>query len=102
MTIYKAIKNISFSWHEVIAINLNGAWRNLGPQFVHDFCGFKKVSEEFKEVFSDLVTLSEELELYLQEDDFTELPAVQQEELTNEDLMELKAQERTETRGRSD
>ena len=102
MTIYKAIKNISFSWHEVIAINLNGAWRNLGPQFVHDFCGFKKVSEEFKEVFSDLVTLSEKLELYLQEDDFIELPAVQQEELTNEDLMELKAQERTETRGRSD
>ena len=77
MTIYKAIKNISFSWHEVIAINLNGAWRNLGPQFVHDFCGFKKVSEEFKEVFSDLVTLSEKLELYLQEDDFTELFAGQ-------------------------
>ena len=49
-----------------------------------------------------MVSLSEKLELYLQEDDFTELPAAQQEELTNEDLMELKAQERTEARGRSD
>ena len=98
MTVYKAIKNTSFSWHEVIAINLNGAWRNLCPQFVHDFCGFKKASEEFKQVFSDLVSLSEKLELYLQEGDFTELPAVQQEELTNEDLMELKAQRKDEER----
>ena len=102
MTIYKAIKSISFSWHEVIAINLSGAWRNLCPQFVHYFCGFKKVNEEFKEVFSSLVILREKLELYWQEDDFTELPAVQQEELTNERLMESRAQERTETRGRSD
>ena len=35
------------------------------------------------------MTLSEKLELDLQEDDFVELLAVQHEELTNEDLMEL-------------
>ena len=70
-------------------------------QFVHDFCGCEKVDEESKEVFSNLVTLSEKLELDLQEDDFTELLAVQHEELTNEDLMELKAQRKDrETRGR--
>ena len=43
-------------------------------------------------VFSNLVTLSEKLELDLQEDDFIELLAVQHEELTDEDLMELEAQ----------
>ena len=50
------------------------------------------MDEESKQVFSNLVTLSEKLELDLQEDDFIELLAVQHEELTNEDLMDLGAQ----------
>ena len=45
-----------------------------------------------------LVTVSQKLELDLQEDDFTELLAVQHEELTNEDLMELEAQRKDEER----
>ena len=45
-------------------------------KFLHDFCGFEKVDEDSKEVFSNLVTLSEKLELDLQEDDFFELLAV--------------------------
>ena len=52
---------------------MNGVWKNLCPQFVHDFCGFEKVDEESKEVFRNLVTLSEKLEIDLQEEDFTEL-----------------------------
>ena len=55
------------------------------------------MDEESKEIFSNLVTLGEKLELDLQEDDFTEL-AVQHEELTNEDLMELEAQRKDEER----
>ncbi|XP_057390086.1 tigger transposable element-derived protein 1-like isoform X2 [Balaenoptera acutorostrata] len=94
--IYKAIKNIDFAWSEVTAVTMNGVWRNLCPKFVHDFRGFEKVDEESKEVFSNLVTLSEKLELDLQEDDFIELLAVQHEELTNEDLMELEAQRKDE------
>ena len=54
------------------------------------------MDEESKEVFSNLVALSKKLELDLQEDDFIELLAVQQEELTNEDLMELEAQRKDE------
>ena len=50
------------------------------------------MDEESKEVFSNLVTLSEKMELDLPEDAVTELLAVQHEELTNEDLMELEAQ----------
>ena len=61
-------------------------------QFVYDFHGFEKVDEESKEAFSNLVTLSKELELDLQEDDIIDLLAVQYEALTNEDLMELEAQ----------
>ena len=56
---------------------MNGVWKNVCPQFVHNFHGFEKVDEESKEVFSNLVILSEKLELDLQEDDFIELLAVQ-------------------------
>ena len=55
---------------------MNGAWKNLCLKFVHDFCGFEKVDEESKKVFSNLVTLSKKLEVDLQEDGFIELPAV--------------------------
>ena len=68
------------------------------PQSVHNFLGFEKVDEEFKEVFSNLVTLSKKLELDLQKDDLTELMAVQHEELTNDDLMELEVQGKNEER----
>ena len=64
---YKAIKKkkTDLAWHEVTAITMNGVWKNLCPQFVHDFHGFEKVDEESKEVFSNSVTLSEKLELDL-------------------------------------
>nr|XP_033696891.1 tigger transposable element-derived protein 1-like [Tursiops truncatus] len=96
--IYKAIKNIDFAWHEVTAITMNGVWKNFCLRLVHNFCGFEKVDEELKEVFSNLVTLREKLELDLQEDDFIEFLAMQHEELTNEDLMELEAQKKDKER----
>ena len=54
------------------------------------------MDEESKEVFSDLATLSEKLDLDPQEDNFTELRAVQHKEVTNEDLMGLEAQRKEE------
>ena len=65
-------------------------------KFVHDFCGSVKVNEKSKEVFSNLVTFSKKLELDLQEDNLTELPAVKHRKLTNLDLMELEAQRKDE------
>ena len=65
-------------------------------QFVHDFCGSVKVNEKSKEVFSNLVTFSKKLELDLQENNLTELPAVKHRKLTNTDLMELEAQRKDE------
>ena len=67
----------------------------FGSTFAHSLFtirGFEKVNEESKEVFSDLATLSEKLDLDPQEDNFTELRAVQHKEVTNEDLMGLEAQ----------
>ncbi|TEA27189.1 hypothetical protein DBR06_SOUSAS36710008, partial [Sousa chinensis] len=92
------IKKNDFAWCEVMAVTMNGVWKNHCLQFVHKFCGFEKVDEESKEVFSNLITLSEKLGLDLQEDDFIELLAVQNEELTNEDLIELEAQRKDEER----
>ena len=43
--------------------------------------GFEMVDEKSKEVFSDLVTLSEKLDLDAQGDNFTELLTVQQKRL---------------------
>ena len=37
-------------------------WRKLCPQVIHDFHGFEKVGEESKDIFSNLVSLSEKLE----------------------------------------
>ncbi|TEA37518.1 hypothetical protein DBR06_SOUSAS8810053, partial [Sousa chinensis] len=86
------------AWREVMATTINGVWKKLCLQFVHDFHGFENVDEESKEVFSNLVTLSEKPELDLQEDDFIELLAVQHEELTNEDLMKLETQRKDKER----
>ena len=58
------------------------------------FHGIEKLDEDSKEVFS------KKMKLDLQEGNFTELLAVQHEELTNEDLMELKAQRKNEERQR--
>ena len=81
-----------------MAVIINGGWKNLCPQFVHNFCGFEKVDEESKEVFSNLVTLFKKLELDLQEDNFTELLFVQHKKFTNKDLMGLEAQKKGEER----
>ena len=51
--------------YEVTAITMNEAWKNICPQFVHDFCELEKVTEKSKEVFSDAVMLNEKLKLDL-------------------------------------
>ena len=62
---------------------MNGDWKNICPQFVHDFCGFEKVDQKSEEVFSNVVTLSEKVELDLQDNKFIASIAVQHEELTD-------------------
>ena len=52
-------KNIDFAWCDVMEVTKSWVWKKLCLQFVHSFHGFEKVDEEFKEVFSNLVTFSE-------------------------------------------
>ena len=68
---------------------MNGLWKNLCPQFVHDFRGFEKVDESPKR---------SKLERDLQDNDSIELLAEQHKELPNEDLMELEAERKDEER----
>ena len=69
---------------------------------MHTVLRFVDVDEEPKEVFSNFVTLSENLELDLQEDNFTELFGVQYMKFTNEDLMKLGAQKKDKLRQEED
>ena len=92
------MKNIDFSWCEVIAITMNGVWNNLCLNIIHDFGGSEKVDEESKKVFSNSITLSDKLELDLQKDHFTELLSVQPKRLANEDLVELETESKDEER----
>uniref|UniRef100_A0A3Q3D260 HTH CENPB-type domain-containing protein n=1 Tax=Hippocampus comes TaxID=109280 RepID=A0A3Q3D260_HIPCM len=93
--IFNCIKNIEASWHEVSEVNLNAVWRPLCPQFVSDFRGFGQEGIN-KDILSTLVGLSKKLELNLEEEDFKELLESHREELSNQDLMELEAQQRVE------
>ena len=68
-------KKIDFPCHWVTSSTMSGVWKDLCPQFLHDFGGLEKVGEESRGVFSNLVILSKVLELDPQEDDFTELLA---------------------------
>ena len=67
--IFKAIKSFDFAWYEVTTIPMKGVWKKLCWRF-------EKIDES-KEVFSNLVTLLEKLELDLQEDGFIEPLAMQ-------------------------
>ncbi|CAI9155550.1 unnamed protein product [Rangifer tarandus platyrhynchus] len=70
---------------------MNGVWKNNCPQFVHDFRGFEKVDEEFRDL-QQLHDHQEKMELGLHEDNFIELLAGQHRKLMSEDLVELEAQ----------
>uniref|UniRef100_A0A3Q1CCE3 HTH CENPB-type domain-containing protein n=1 Tax=Amphiprion ocellaris TaxID=80972 RepID=A0A3Q1CCE3_AMPOC len=77
-------------------MTLRSYWKSpLCPQFVNDFRGFDQEGIN-KDILSTLVGLSEKLELDLEEEDFEELLESHGEELSNQDLMELEAQQRVE------
>ncbi|XP_066445361.1 tigger transposable element-derived protein 1-like [Eleutherodactylus coqui] len=95
-TIYNAIKNIDASWREIATATMNGVWKKLCPMFVHDAPSLAKLQAEEQNVVNNLVSISEKLDLHLEEQDFHEYFAVHNQELTNEDLMELENQRKKE------
>ena len=81
-SIYKAIENSDFAWLQVTVITKIGVQKILCPWLVYNGFRFEKLYKESREVFNNLMTLSEKLDLGLQDNDFTELLAVQPKELT--------------------
>ncbi|XP_029640423.1 tigger transposable element-derived protein 1-like [Octopus sinensis] len=63
--IYKAVQNIAAAWNDIQSMAKNGVWKKLYPQFVNDFNGFDDVA-----INKMLVTISKELEMDLEEEDF--------------------------------
>ena len=89
------MKNFAASWVEVKMTNMNGVWKKLCPQFVHDFKGFTKTIHD---VAQKVVDLGHQLLLRLEVevDDVEMLLESHAEELSNDDLLELKAQKAAE------
>uniref|UniRef100_UPI00358F6F9C uncharacterized protein isoform X1 n=1 Tax=Myxine glutinosa TaxID=7769 RepID=UPI00358F6F9C len=88
-TIKNAVDNIAASWDEVTQANMNGVWRKLWPECVHDFRGFVNVPE----IHPEIVGLAKEAgfdEVDL--DDVVELLESHGEDLSNQDLIELEQQ----------
>ncbi|XP_036364351.1 tigger transposable element-derived protein 1-like [Octopus sinensis] len=89
--IYKAVQNIAAAWNDVQSTAMNGVWKKLCPQFVNDFKEFDNVA-----INKTLVTKSKELEMDLEEEDFTDLFEKDKQPLTDEDLIELHEQQNKE------
>ncbi|KAK4309194.1 hypothetical protein Pmani_010858 [Petrolisthes manimaculis] len=68
---------------------MNGVWKKLCPQYVNNFTSFEKVQEE---VVSNMISMSDKLELDLEEQDFVEFFDAHAKELTNDKLRELEKQ----------
>ncbi|XP_066445492.1 tigger transposable element-derived protein 1-like [Eleutherodactylus coqui] len=95
-TIFNAVKNIDASWRKITTATMNGVWKKLFPMFVHDSPSLAKLQAEEQNVVDNLVSISEKLDLDLEEQDFHKYFAVYNQELTNEDLMELENQRKEE------
>ncbi|KAK4326641.1 hypothetical protein Pmani_002851 [Petrolisthes manimaculis] len=87
-TIKDALRFIKDSWEKVNRKCLNGVWKKVCPQFVHDFTGFDIASTVSK---SNRECLAKAIEAGfddLEENDIDELLDSHTVELTNEELLE--------------
>ena len=91
--IYKAILNISAAWAEVKQTCMNAVWKNLCPQYVSDSGA---VARKIKELARDLVSISTDLKMSLDEGDFTSLIMAEKQPLSEQDLAALDDQNREE------
>ena len=84
--IYQAVLNISAAWSEVTQSAMNEVWKYLCPQFVNDFKWF---DTPVSDLSKNLVSLSADLEMELEEEDFESLIEADKQPLSNEDLIAL-------------
>uniref|UniRef100_UPI00358EF1F2 tigger transposable element-derived protein 1-like n=1 Tax=Myxine glutinosa TaxID=7769 RepID=UPI00358EF1F2 len=86
--IYQAVLNINAAWLEVTQSAMDGVWKRLCPHLVNDFTGF---DAPVKAVSKNLVSLSADLEMELEEEDFDGLIEADKQPLTltNRELFTL-------------
>ncbi|KFD54630.1 hypothetical protein M513_04575, partial [Trichuris suis] len=87
-SIYKAVRNVGSAWEEISPSTMNRVWKNLCPHFARPSNLVN--TEEPDAVLENLVSLGKKLELHMDKNHFTDLVDAQPE-LTNEELMELRA-----------
>ncbi|KFD60475.1 hypothetical protein M514_27355, partial [Trichuris suis] len=87
-SIYKAVRNVGSAWEEISPSTMNRVWKNLCPHFARPSNLVN--TEEPDAVLENLVSLGKKLELHMDKNHFTDLVHAQPE-LTNEELMELRA-----------
>lgn len=88
-TVKDALRFIKESWEEVPRSCLNGVWKKLCPAFVHDFKGFS-INDNLASTNSKSLRLAQQVGFEnLDSEDIDELLDSQNEELSNEDLLEI-------------
>jgi len=86
---YDCIKNLAWAWGVVTKEGMTGIWKKTLKRFVHDFKGFAK-DEKVAKISKAVVETASNFNLGVDEDDIEEFLEAVPEELTNEELLELK------------
>jgi hypothetical protein len=82
-----AIKNLGTSWDKITWKTMNGAWKKLLPNYVHDFEGAEVI---VKNIRKNIVDLSNKIRFEgVDNNDVEDLLQLHSEELTNEELIQL-------------
>ena len=89
--ILSAIKNIGVAWDEVKQTTMNAVWKKLCPEMVDDFRCLTEPEEQVQQATETCVNLAQQLELEVDNGDINELLLSNDEELTNDDLIQLEA-----------
>lgn len=89
------IKNIELAWERVPEKCMQGVWKKCLKRFANDFEEFDK-DEHVEGINKKILELAKVLDLDIELEDIEELEEYIEEELTNEDLMELEAQQQLE------
>uniref|UniRef100_UPI0035902DA6 tigger transposable element-derived protein 1-like n=1 Tax=Myxine glutinosa TaxID=7769 RepID=UPI0035902DA6 len=90
-SIADCLMNIKESLDEFRSTTLNGCWRKLWPEAVHDFQGFPIQQDEIRNILVLARQVKEEGFADLEEADIVEVLESHDDELTEEDLEELAA-----------
>ncbi|KAK4310882.1 hypothetical protein Pmani_017593 [Petrolisthes manimaculis] len=90
------------SWEKVNRKCLNGVWKNVCPQFVHDFTGFdiaSTVSKSYRECLAKAIEAGFD---DLEKNDIDELLDSHTVELTNEELLENEKEQEAKSQSTSE